>query len=91
MLQDENFDEALNLLDQGHSEEIKLDVLLYNPVLHVAKDKVYYHTPNSDKKKLITRMYYDTGMMSMSCLAFSFFRKKNPYAKQLSIVFSLNI
>jgi hypothetical protein len=50
LLQDENFDEALNLLDQGHSEEIKLDVLLYNPVLHVAKDKVYYHTPNSDKK-----------------------------------------
>ncbi|XP_061959942.1 pentatricopeptide repeat-containing protein At1g76280 isoform X3 [Populus nigra] len=39
LLQDENFDEALNLLDQGHSEEIKLDVLLYNPVLHVAKDK----------------------------------------------------
>lgn len=39
LLQDENFDEALNLLDQGHSEEIKLDVLLYNPVLHAAKDK----------------------------------------------------
>ncbi|KAJ6713112.1 PENTATRICOPEPTIDE REPEAT-CONTAINING PROTEIN [Salix purpurea] len=39
LLQDENFDEALNLLDQGHSEEIKLDVLLYNPVLHIAKDK----------------------------------------------------
>jgi len=50
LLQDENFDEALNLLDQGHSEEIKLDVLLYNPVLHAAKDKVYYHTPNLDKK-----------------------------------------
>uniref|UniRef100_A0A6N2M5X7 Pentacotripeptide-repeat region of PRORP domain-containing protein n=3 Tax=Salix viminalis TaxID=40686 RepID=A0A6N2M5X7_SALVM len=40
---DENFDEALNLLDQGHSEEIKLDVLLYNPVLHIAKDKDRYY------------------------------------------------
>uniref|UniRef100_A0A6N2M4W9 Coatomer WD associated region domain-containing protein n=1 Tax=Salix viminalis TaxID=40686 RepID=A0A6N2M4W9_SALVM len=43
LLQDENFDEALNLLDQGHSEEIKLDVLLYNPVLHIAKDKDRYY------------------------------------------------
>ncbi|CAK7336289.1 unnamed protein product [Dovyalis caffra] len=39
LLKDNDFDEALYLLDQGHTEEIELDVLLYNPILQRAKDK----------------------------------------------------
>ncbi|KAJ7962421.1 Pentatricopeptide repeat [Quillaja saponaria] len=39
LLEDENFDEALNLLDQASSQGIQLDVLLFNTVLQKASNK----------------------------------------------------
>ena len=40
MLNDANFEEALNLLDQAALEEIHLDVLSYNTILRKAFEKV---------------------------------------------------
>lgn len=40
MLNDGNFEEALNLLDQAALEEIHLDVLSYNTILRKAFEKV---------------------------------------------------
>jgi hypothetical protein len=39
-LNDANFEEALNLLDQAALEEIHLDVLSYNTILRKAFEKV---------------------------------------------------
>ncbi|KAF3445911.1 hypothetical protein FNV43_RR11088 [Rhamnella rubrinervis] len=39
LLEDENFNEALNLLDQAISEGIQLDVLLFNTILKKASEK----------------------------------------------------
>ncbi|KAF8106841.1 hypothetical protein N665_0130s0015 [Sinapis alba] len=39
LLNDENFEEALNLLDQAASEDIHLDVLSYNTILRKAFEK----------------------------------------------------
>jgi hypothetical protein len=40
LLEDENFDEALNLLDQACSEVLDLDVQLYNILLQKASERV---------------------------------------------------
>ena len=40
MLNEANFEEALNLLDQAALEEIHLDVLSYNTILRKAFEKV---------------------------------------------------
>lgn len=42
LLEEENFDEALNLLDQACSEGLDLDVLLFNTILQKAYEKVLY-------------------------------------------------
>lgn len=50
LLEDENFNEALNLLVQAVSERIQLDVLLFNTILQKACDKVLncnYFSKNS--------------------------------------------
>lgn len=44
LLDDENFNEALNLLDQAISEGIQLDVLLFNTILRKACEKVLNFT-----------------------------------------------
>lgn len=51
LLDDENFDGALNLLDQACSEGLELDVLLFNTVLQKACERVlylmfFYHYPS---------------------------------------------
>jgi hypothetical protein len=42
LLEDENFDGALNLLDQACSEGLELDVLLFNTILQKACVRVLY-------------------------------------------------
>lgn len=41
LLKNMDFDGALNILDQACSEEIQLDILLFNTILQAACDKVF--------------------------------------------------
>lgn len=41
LLKNMDFDGALNILDQACSEEIELDILLFNTILQAACDKVF--------------------------------------------------